>query len=643
MIFGGVDLLVAALLTYVAARLFGLSRRASVLASAVFTGSGYFAWYIYDLCLLGPPKWLVGVLACQLAWERGISRRWSLVLGAVCFGLCLLWGRPSELLYFIIYYAAWLVYETWAVRRPFPAQMAELLRRARGFIVMGVGGFLMGLPMTLPFLAHLMEGGRAMPELTLRESEYIGWHALGGMVVPSLGTFSTEYLTLAVLPLSWIGLRSGSREARFLGWSLLIMFLSIPPLGLFDVLRLIPGYEGAISPTRYYPLMGLSLALLAGLGLDAMAESPVWMETARRLLRRWAAWGFGLLAVLGLAVALGLRDIHKMPLTWATGVVPAMALAAWWIAARRPRWAFAAIFLAVMPSGYLANQADPFLLEEYSDITETLQGTEFDQSLERLRMAQEHDGMFRVESSFNAPHPPSKNFWATRGIQSSFQYEAALVERPFTVERLLRHDIASHRLRGLFDYFNIRYLIRPEQDVPTWMREAFPVAWTESGMLFLENPTVLPRAFVTSSWVVEPNMHRQILRLGEPGVLPRGSAVLETPPPFPVVPGATGTARIVSYKANEVVVDTEATADAILVLSDNISRGWTATVDGRPAPLIRANLEFRAVPAPAGHHRVVFTYVPWGLPIGLAISLATLIGMVIWALIRPRRRPASTA
>jgi hypothetical protein len=37
---------------------------------------------------------------------------------------------------------------------------------------------------------------------------------------------------------------------------------------------------------------------------------------------------------------------------------------------------------------------------------------------------------------------------------------------------------------------------------------------------------------------------------------------------------------------------------------------WFAELDGRPAPILRANVMFRAVPIPDGRHEVRFRFQP---------------------------------
>ncbi len=74
----------------------------------------------------------------------------------------------------------------------------------------------------------------------------------------------------------------------------------------------------------------------------------------------------------------------------------------------------------------------------------------------------------------------------------------------------------------------------------------------------------------------------------------------------------SGTARIVEDLPERVVVETDAATPAYLVLSDTFDPGWSATVDGQPAPIRPAYVAFRAVYLPQGKHTVVFTYRPAG-------------------------------
>ena len=98
----------------------------------------------------------------------------------------------------------------------------------------------------------------------------------------------------------------------------------------------------------------------------------------------------------------------------------------------------------------------------------------------------------------------------------------------------------------------------------------------------------------------------------------------------------SGTARIVHDLPERVVVETDAAMPSYLVLSDTFDPGWSATVDGRPAPIRPAYLAFRAVFLPAGKHTVEFRYRPAGFALGAVLSsCGLLLSLILW--LRPGR------
>ena len=100
-------------------------------------------------------------------------------------------------------------------------------------------------------------------------------------------------------------------------------------------------------------------------------------------------------------------------------------------------------------------------------------------------------------------------------------------------------------------------------------------------------------------------------------------------PPRPCALRRTGPA--------EVTMRCEVSAAGYAVVLDAWAPGWSATVDGRPATVERADLIARAVRVDAGARTIVWRYTPPGWWLGVAISaLAALnLGLVAW-LVRAR-------
>ena len=93
-----------------------------------------------------------------------------------------------------------------------------------------------------------------------------------------------------------------------------------------------------------------------------------------------------------------------------------------------------------------------------------------------------------------------------------------------------------------------------------------------------------------------------------------------------------GRVEILDYRDTRVSLAVNAPQAATLVLSDAWHPGWQATVNGRPTPIQRANLIFRAVRVPAGESSVVFSFEPrlWraALYIGCALWLITVLAAI---------------
>jgi hypothetical protein len=120
------------------------------------------------------------------------------------------------------------------------------------------------------------------------------------------------------------------------------------------------------------------------------------------------------------------------------------------------------------------------------------------------------------------------------------------------------------------------------------------------------------------------------------------------------VPGGRGTAdaaasdsaSVVAYTAHEVVADVSLKAPGYLLLKDAWYPGWQASVAeagdadeaGRPAPLLRADLLFRAVALDAGRWRVTIRYVPRILHYGLIMTVCGLALLALYGRALSRRR-----
>jgi len=122
---------------------------------------------------------------------------------------------------------------------------------------------------------------------------------------------------------------------------------------------------------------------------------------------------------------------------------------------------------------------------------------------------------------------------------------------------------------------------------------------------------------------------------------PRAEAIV--PADAAALAGNTGFAAALGAlerRSDRVVLDVHANADALVVVTDAWTPQWEATVDGAEAPLLRANVAFRAVRVPAGRHRVEMRCRPTAILLGLALSAVTMLLLAIAWVVRRRREAA---
>jgi hypothetical protein len=184
----------------------------------------------------------------------------------------------------------------------------------------------------------------------------------------------------------------------------------------------------------------------------------------------------------------------------------------------------------------------------------------------------------------------------------------------------------------LLDLLNARYLVLPatpasDQRPPDLVRP-YPLVYQDDTVQIRENPWALPRAWlVHAAQQVAPGGALDLLATG--AVDPHTTALVEQPPPVLEPATAPESVHWLRQDADELVLESDASAPALLVLSEIDDPFWTATVDDQPAPVLVADHILRAVPLPGGQHTVRLSYAPPMMRIGLLLTLATLVVLTV--------------
>ena len=180
----------------------------------------------------------------------------------------------------------------------------------------------------------------------------------------------------------------------------------------------------------------------------------------------------------------------------------------------------------------------------------------------------------------------------------------------------------------LIDLLNVKYVLLPP-DMTAEHEQLKPVYTGEINIF--ENRNVFERAFFVPRFTYAESPRKAYELLGAfTGKDFREKVILESLPPrgwagseTAVLPGGNASSiAVVSYEPDRLELDLNVRTRGFVVISDNYHPGWTADIDGKPAPVLRANYVMRAIPVPAGRHKLTLTFKPKLLLAGLAVTLA---------------------
>jgi Bacterial membrane protein YfhO len=173
--------------------------------------------------------------------------------------------------------------------------------------------------------------------------------------------------------------------------------------------------------------------------------------------------------------------------------------------------------------------------------------------------------------------------------------------------------------------------------------------YTDNEIRVLEDTDAFPRAFVVPRARVAPSLGTALSEMVHRPFQPAQEVILadDTGAQTSVVAadrGGQGQATVTRYEADSVHIHTTESADAWLVLSDTYYPGWVAFVDGQPATVMRGDVLFRVVGVPAGEHDVEFRFEPASVRFGLAISVVSLLLLLLGLVVagKPGRQRRTT-
>ncbi|MDW8059520.1 MAG: YfhO family protein [Thermomicrobium sp.] len=642
----------------------------ALLAGIVFPYSGFLVAHLGHYSMLAAAVWVPWL---WLALSRSIVTgrwAWTVGIGLATFALAT-GGHQQTVLYALLGSLLWwcgaLLRERSESLRSLrsAAEQRDLrtLRRAGSPLLGDAGraavGLAAGLALAAPALLPSLElarrsvraGGLAYEqasEFALRPTALVNFllpRTFGDNPTNWWGPWASGevwgYAGTVTLLFAFLGLALSREPLRWLlaGIAVLALLHALGPATPVHgwVYRFVPFADLLRAPARSLLYVDLSLAMLAALGLAAVLERT---ETVARVLRRTARSSLLALAVLVLLVA------PLFLLAIVTSTTPAeptvrafesllllvlwLGAATFWmrVAASRhdPRTlGVAAVVLVALDLFSVTSPFNPTPEDLLADFRHT-------EAISFLRRATQDGGPWRMLALTIRWQPSSAAVHMLEDAGGLFD-----PMQPAAYARALECVRATpgHRL---LDLLNVRYLVtRDDADPPDPRFERRLT--TASGLAVWENPTALPRAWLTGS-ATATERRSALDQLCSTDFDPRRTLYLSGALP-PADPSATGTALVSWNGPNELRVQVATTAPAYLVVAVSADPGWRARLDGRDAAIATADAIFQAVWVPAGQHTVVLTYRPPYLRWGIALALAggaALVGALVRDLASRRER-----
>jgi hypothetical protein len=198
------------------------------------------------------------------------------------------------------------------------------------------------------------------------------------------------------------------------------------------------------------------------------------------------------------------------------------------------------------------------------------------------------------------------------------------VVRPFTRRESLTHPV--------LDLLGVDTVVHADPGLAAATGWEVLFEHEQENLAALARPGAMPRAFLCGGARVVAGREERLRWLADPAAPVRRTVLLEEAPELALPQeGELLPARVTASRADRHAVSIDAPFAGVLVLTEGVDPGWTATVDGRPARVHAVDHALLGVVVPAGAHEVVFGYHPPGLLPTLPLALAALGALALLA------------
>jgi hypothetical protein len=645
----------AGVFMYLLARSMGISETGGFVASAVFVCNGFLMAILF-LGHMSPVEsylWLPLVIYFVNRAVRADVVWWNAIVAGMFWGIQILAGAPQDAFYTFLASTLFLLCSF----KGGSALKASLTRLPAVAVTVFLVGASLSSIQILPALELITESVRASLDsyewstlasypvqgiITILMPRFFGNYADGSVWVGNTPwSIPQQNLYTGILTLVLLGFVSlhGKVEKRVKVFGALLAMVSlILAFGhntpVYKLVYLLPGFDRFRAPSKIMVLWVFSMALLAGIGMDGLF-SYLRKGSFRRLYPLLLSVLF--LAVLVVVFHFAPSVVLKVfsPFVLADAIAAKMPEAVSMIIAETQRLTLTAfvillLFLLMRKSrvsqsfgalllcallladlGYVHRKAVRYDDSIYQRIAK-LQG-DLDASLANDK------SVYRV-GAFE--HSLGANLEMVLGYQSVNGFTALFPSRYY--DYMTRYS-ENHLPEGWVSLF---YGVTKHHMFMDLLNVKYEILYGDKAIGFRE--TYLPRAFLVPDYRVAPP--QEVLDiLTSPDFDPRRTVILENEDEARR-PGTgfqnsflSEKVEVTTCRPDTLVLDSSSQAAGYLFLSEIHYPGWKATIDDRPAKILRGNYLFRVIPVPEGRHRIRMQFDPWTIKLGSVLSAVTLL------------------
>jgi Bacterial membrane protein YfhO len=647
---------------YLLARDFGASKAGAALSGLTFMFCGFFTTHIFHVNLVHSASWFP--LAIFL-FKRTMDRTSLLYMALTALTLSVIFfcGYPQLMVHMYYWLAAYYLFRL-VVRIRERTKLLPEVKRAllfAGLVGLGIG--MSGVQMlttqelarnsvrpTLEFNESCEGSFRPYRFITMIVPNYFGqpqkstyWGVSENDVRGGMHNYWETAIYTGIIPLALAVI------APFVIRTPLSLFLSI--MGLLSMMlamgnsfflyglafKFLPAMNAFRIPGRFAFMFSISVSILSGLCLTWLQRTgPRLAAKPRFLLERILLGAGGLFLVVGFLYSAGFfkqgivdflvssglygsnagqissyveREIYPLVVkgVWifcgffAVGAAVFVARLRGKLSARTSAvflWCGTFLDIIVFGYGFAAGKIDPSVMYEKSPAVEQLQ---------QMRQSE----FFRINSRDSNPRTDDLG-----GPNMVFRKNQGSVHRLFLMEGYnplrLKRQLVNRKERTL-DILNVRYSIAVDP--------------RNGSMGLAPRPSYFPRCRMVYDYAVQSDENMILPELYDSGFDYRKSVVLEekpSPAPDTGSNDTSWTCRITNYSLNSMEMDVTTQKSGLLVLSEIYYPSWKARVDGKSAPLYRADYALRAIPVEKGEHKVSCYFSTDVFHKGLMLSLVSL-------------------